>query len=321
MKPIWALLPACAVALLVVGGTRVIAQNDTGQAIQVSPVLVELNATPGGTYKIKLNLTNVSAGALRLVPSVNDFRAKDESGTPEILFEDEEDSLTYSLRQWIRNLPELQLEPKQSQVLEVDVTVPEDAEPGGHYGVIRYSGAAPDVEESGVALSASIGVLVLARVDGDVNESLRTEEFFVAKSGEKRGWVERPPVTFVTRLRNDGNVHLKPKGDIVVKNMFGSVVAELPVNAEGRNILPNSIRRFEHELPGGLSIGRYTAETNLAYGTSGQVLQDSISFWVVPYKLILLCLAIFAATMFIIIKLVKYYNRMIIERAKKQNKE
>ena len=38
------------------------------------------------------------------------------------------------------------------------------------------------------------------------------------------------PVTFITRITNLGNVHLKPQGEISIKNLFGNKVGELKVN-------------------------------------------------------------------------------------------
>ncbi len=298
--------------------THVHAQDQGGQAIQISPVLVELNADSGQSYKIKLTLTNISSGSLVLLPEVNDFKAKDESGSPEIIFDTSEDAGSYSMKTWISGLPRLVLKSKESRTVEVNVAVPKGAEPGGHYAVARYSGISPELENTGVALSASVGVLILGRVSGDVNESLAVEQFFVEQGGKQRSLLEKTPFMFVERIKNSGSVHLKPTGDVTVKNMFGSKVATLPINDPAKNVLPDSIRRFEQELSGKFMIGRYTAEMSLAYGTAGQVLQSSTSFWVIPYKLIAVCLLALIAIIFIGRIMIKRYNRRIIQRSKRR---
>ena len=48
----------------------------------------------------------------------------------------------------------------------------------------------------------------------------------------------RLPISFETRIQNLGNVHVKPKGSIVVKNMFGKEVVAVPLNPDNFIILP-----------------------------------------------------------------------------------
>ena len=298
--------------------TRVHAQEQAGQAIQISPVLIELNADSGQSYKIKLTLTNVSTGPLVLIPEVNDFKSKDETGTPEIIFDQNEESDNFSMKAWISPPPRLQLKAKESKTVEVSVNVPKGAEPGGHYGVVRYSGISPGLEDTGVALSASVGVLLLGRVNGNGNENLSVEQFFIEQGGKQKSFVEKAPFAIVERLKNDGSVHLKPSGDVTVKNMFGSVVGSVKVNDPAKNVLPDSIRRFEQGFTSKFMIGRYTAHLNLGYGTSGQVLQSSTSFWVIPYKLILISLLAIVLIIVVGRKLIKSYNKRVIERSKRR---
>ena len=59
--------------------------------------------------------------------------------------------------------------------------------------------------------------------------------------------LNRLPVLFETRFKNSGNVHLKPSGDIVIKNVFGRIAGVTPLNPRGSSVLSNSIRRTESE--------------------------------------------------------------------------
>ena len=51
-------------------------------------------------------------------------------------------------------------------------------------------------------------------------------------------------------------------------------------------------------------LGRYKAQINAAYGTTGQLLTATLFFWVLPYKLIALALAI-VIVIILLIKLKK----------------
>src|SRR5688572_1810721 len=82
---------------LVLPAPQVRAEN--GQAFSISPPLLELKGDPGQTVTASIKLTNVSADELLMKAQFNDFAAKNETGEPNIIF-DESDSTTYSLRHW-----------------------------------------------------------------------------------------------------------------------------------------------------------------------------------------------------------------------------
>lgn len=295
------------------------------QAFSISPPLIELQADPGQTVKATIKFTNVSADELIIKTQTNDFSAKNETGEPNIIFEDVENA-AYSLRQWIASPPPFKVKAGESKTVEFPIAVPKDAEPGGHYAVIRFTGTTPELEESGVALTASIGSLVLLQVSGDIKE-IAASEFYSAqtlKNGElkARGVFETGPLVLVERIKNGGNVHVKPTGTVEVHNMFGRTVKTVRVNGDPtdpqnvpKSILPNSVRRFEQTLNDKWMIGRYTATVKLAYGQGQLPLEQTITFWVIPYKLIVLVLALGAGLYFGLRWIIKRYNNYIIAKA------
>lgn len=321
------LLSAVTAALILVSTTLSIvtkvfaADPPPAQGIQISPVLIDLNAEKSNSYNLKITVTNVTAGELVLKQNINDFRAKDESGNPEIILDENDVDPTFSLKSWMTPAPNMTLKSKESRVVDVQVDVPADAEAGGHYGVVRFSGFAPGTEnDENVAIAASVGVLVLARVNGAITESLRVKDFFVEKEGKKTGLLQASPLTLVQRLENDGNVHVKPKGTITVKNMFGSTITAAEINETGRNILPNSTRRLAQEVNKKWMFGRYTAQLDATYGYGNKVLTSTVSFWVIPYRLILIVLLVLIVLFFGIKKGLKRYNDKVIQQALKKQR-
>ena len=309
------------VILSVFSVTRVGAQSvgsDAAQGLQISPALVELNAARGKTYTVTLHVTNVTASDLSYSTSTNDFNAADETGTPHILL-DSTLPATVSIRNWIAAVPSFTLKAGKSQVINAQVTIPTDAEPGGHYGVLRFSGSTPELKDTGVGLSASAGVLMLIRVDGVITEKASLASFTSESNGKQSSFFENGPLTFVTRIQNVGNIHVKPVGSIELRDMFGGLITTMPVNADKSNVLPSSIRRFEATYANKWLFGRYTANLTLGYGTTGQAITNTISFWVIPYKLILVGLFILATVIFILSRMVKVYNRRIIAKSKNEN--
>lgn len=318
------------VTLIALGGFGTATANaqtssaNAAQGLEISPTLVELNAMPGNTYNIKLKLRNVTASDLQYSTSVDDFAASDETGSPHIIV-DSDLPETASIKTWFDDVSKFTLKSRQSLEVEAQITIPKNAEPGGHYGVLRFSGAAPEIESTGVGLSASAGVLILVRVDGEISEKAGLASFFSADAdGKQNSFFEYSPITLVSRVENEGNIHIKPVGSIELKDWFGNIVKTMPVNDTKSNVLPDSIRRFETKFEGGWMVGLYTANLTLGYGTTGQAITNTISFWVIPYKIILAGLAVLV-TMFYVLKIMlRSYNRRIEEKVKheisRQNK-
>ena len=288
----------------------------SGQGLEISPPVVELAAKPGQVVQVKIKLRNVTKSPLIASGQTNDFVAGGEEGEPKLLLKEGEVS-GYSLKGWIANVPNLTLQPGQVQEMLINVKVPVGASPGGHYGVIRFTGRPPELEDTGVALSASIGTLVLVNVAGEVKESTKLEDLFVTRLGVRGRFFESGPLIFTERIRNDGTVHVKPTGTLEIFSLFGRKVASFKVNDPARNILPDSIRKFEQTWSKKWSFGRYRAQVNLSYG-SNKTLKASTSFWVIPYRLLLLILLILVILFFIFRSAIRNYNRRIIERARRR---
>ncbi|HET8709448.1 MAG TPA: hypothetical protein VFL85_04165, partial [Candidatus Saccharimonadales bacterium] len=269
----------------------------SGQALEISPPAITMSGNPGQTLRAQISLRDVSQGNLLVSNQINDFVAAGEDGTPKILMGKDANDSPFSMRKWVVPLPKMLLEPRQIKTLPVIIHIPKNASPGGHYGVIRFSGTAPNVKGSGVALSASLGALMLITVKGPITEKLSLQELSVAKLnkdnslGQPAKLFESAPLGFIEKIKNEGNVHEQPAGNVIIKDMFGKPVAGVNINLPPRNILPDSTRRFTQPLDKSVIgnkrlFGHYTATMTLKYG-KGQTLTAKTAFWVIPWKLIL----------------------------------
>lgn len=299
---------------------------DTGQAFTITPALMELSANPGDTVKATIKLTNLSANTLEITSEANDFGSKNETGEPNIIFDANADT-PYSLKNWISLSKDFSIKSKETKTIDFPIKVPKDAEPGGHYAVIRFTGSAVADDGSNVALSASIGSLVMLKVSGETKEKASIASFYAAHGNfAQSSFFETPPVSFVERLKNEGNVHVKPTGTVQVKDMFGNVVSTMRVNGDPsdtknqpRSVLPQSIRRFDQTLKDKPMLGKYTATVSVTYGESQQKLEQTIEFWVVPYKQIIAAILGLAALIYLIVVGIKKYNAHIIKKAQSGN--
>jgi hypothetical protein len=293
----------------------------SGQGLEISPPLIERSADPGQTLTLDIKLRNITKTTLVTDGSVEDFVAQGEEGQPKLLIGNTAEPSPYTFKPWVQSITRLTLAPEEQKVTRVTIVIPKDASPGGHYGVVRFSGIPSELDGTGgVSLSASLGSLVLINVSGDVVKKASIAELYTAQNNKKSGFFEQGPITFGLRVRNEGNVHIKPDGTMRVTNIFGKEVQVLPVNELGGNILPKSIRKFEKQFGEGKRLfGKYTVEANVHY--DGKTLTQSESFWVIPYKQIAIALGILLLLIVIVRSGIKRYNARIIARERSKNNQ
>lgn len=115
-----------------------------------------------------------------------------------------------------------------------------------------------------------------------------------------RGWYEYPPVGFEIRFVNSGNTHLVPSGVIEIFNFRGEKVGVISINPDGEVVLPGKFHLFEEPwnfskwccglLP---RFGWYTAKAQFSYGSGSATVElGPISFWIIPWKVLLILLGI-----------------------------
>ena len=311
------------VASLGIGSVASAATNapSVGQALEIAPPIVTITVNPGQTTSVPIYIRDVSKSNLIVTGEANDFVAAGEDGTPKLLLNDD-GSDPYSMKNWITNLPSLTLIPREIKAMTLTLNVPKDASPGGHYGVIRFTASPPDLDTTGVSLSASLGALLLVTVTGNIHENVAIQEFSVNQNGHSSWVYESAPLTFLERFHNSGNIHEEPSGQIIVKDMLGRKFASINVNMPPRNILPASTRKFQEPLDStvignAFMFGRYTADLKVTYGANKTVLTSQLSFWVIPYRLIAAVIIILVVGFFGLRFLIRRYNRHIISQSKR----
>lgn len=301
------------------------ASAQSGQALEIAPPVLVLSGDPGQTITAEINLRDISSSKLVVTNEINDFTASDkEDGTPNIILDDGETN-PFSIKSWINPISKLTLDPKQIKKVPVIIKIPANAPPGGYYGVVRFTGNPPELEGTGVSLSASLGALILLRVNGEVVEKLNIEEFGTSSAlgGSSKSLFEMAPIYFYERIKNTGSIHERPAGQITITDMFNNKVAVVNVNIPPRDILPSSIRKFEQTLDSEtigtkMLFGKYTANLKIAYGTSGETLEKTITFWVIPYTLIAIGIIGLVGGFLLLRFVIRRYNNHIIAQADKR---
>ncbi|HUT22411.1 MAG TPA: hypothetical protein VMX18_03335 [Candidatus Bipolaricaulota bacterium] len=291
------------------------------------PVLEGIVVEPGKVYEGSYRIRNETDSPRIYYFMARNFDARGEEGDAGLA--SEEDS-QMGLASWVEfEFPFMLVMVGETKEINFKIKVPSDAEPGGHYAALFTSTEPPGSEQSGgVGLGENTGVLTLVTVPGNIRQGADLVEFSLA-SGKKV--FNRPPVEFLIRIKNSGNVHFKPIGDISVSGWIGAS-ALIAANPKKGNILPNSIRAFHpiwrgpeergsfvQELKNewhNFGFGRYTAHLEMAWQDDpDEKIIGNLKFWIIPWHLMLVGLAILA----ILYLMLRSYNKAIIKMAQKKN--
>lgn len=302
----------------------------SGQAVTLIPPTLEFTAKPGDTIPTKVKLFNETAEVITQYSSTANFSAKDETGTPS--FAPETD--VTDLASWMTlDKGPFTLNPGDRIEVLVEIKVPDNAEPGGHFAGIFFSSQPPESTEAGqIAIASKVGALVLVRIEGEINESASIVSFATA-DGKKS--YARPPVDFLLRVRNDGNVHVRPTGELTIRNILGGTTNVVAVNTGQGAVLPKSVRKFDvawekqgNSGPRGsffqeiatewrnFALGPYTASVSLTYGLAkDKTATATVEFWVFPWRVILVVVIVIVLVILLIVFGIRRYNRWILSRA------
>jgi hypothetical protein len=328
------------------------AQDVSAFGIVIDEIKFDLTTlAPGSSITKSFNVTHDYQDEnkqVTLYTKALDFTSDNVSGTPKFLPTGTL-SPKASLASWIKvDKSSINLSKKgQKELVTFTITVPQDAEPGGKYAAVLLT-EQPNIDEilsknpntQNLALTKQIGPIVLLTIGGDIKKELSLESIHTEDiNAKKTTFFFNTPVSFVSNIKNTGNVHLIPKGDIYIYkgSDHNKFVAKLDLNAPKSYTLPNSTRVItntwdesfinsvkEKDASGKeivktvydwnklskLRIGKYNAKIIYSYDGESQTHEMTLSFWVIPLGLIILVGGILALiTLIILYKVYKKKNK------------
>ena len=311
----WLLLVLLCVSFSLLSSGSARATGSSGFDLTTSPLPIDLTTLPGHVVTTDLRIQNSSIKPAVIKVSLLKFTAIGEQGNPQLLprgpADDYFDWVSFSKNSFAAL-------PGQWTDVQMIIKVPSSGAFGYYYAVVfSNANAAPQPTLNATSLNGAVATLVLL----DVNAPGEKRIFSVSDFSASKKFYEFLPATFSVKVRNDGNVHGKPSGSIFISK-GGHSVATLDVNAVGGNVLPNSNRIFSVSWSDGfpvyktkmvngqivsnknsqpvqqlqwnfsrvskLRFGHYTAHLVLTYdnGTRDVPIEGSVSFWVIPWRLV-----------------------------------
>lgn len=290
--------------------------NDSGLSLVTSPLPVNLVTDPDSTVSAQLKVKNAGNSPEKIHVGLMKFSAYGDEGNPKLI--DQENGDDYF--NWVRfSENDFTLAPNEWRTVVMEISVPDTAAFGYYYAVTfsRFDDQTQAGQRSTKILGAVASLVLLeVRVPNAIRD-VEVTEFTV-----KNRIFEFLPVNFEIKLKNKGNVHIAPRGNIFISRGGKKDEIILEINELKGNVLPLSSRNFETSWKDGFPIytdkmengtmatdrkgkpiqnltwdfsqikklrwGKYTATMLLAYddGQKDVPIEANLSFWVIPWRII-----------------------------------
>ena len=261
----------------------------------------KLTLNPGDEYPGEIVFWNLSAATTTYYLKVSGFKQADNMpGTAIVLTEEEDAKALYSASSWFDlNIEEIELVPNKNIKVPYTITVPEDATEGEYNAEIFLISQEEDVEKDNTYFSTVLGsgVPFLIKIGDEYIESAELLSF----SADKK-FYEFPDVLFTTRIKNLGNTHIAPTGDISITNIFGQEVDRVDFNGSNQSLLRENSGVYEDEwynksllsednkvMFGPMKASLVATYRSISPGFAP--LMAETSFWIIPWKILLAILA------------------------------
>jgi hypothetical protein len=305
-------------------------------AIQAFAQSNGLGVTPKESFTMKagqqasnvLYISNLSkTQSLRVKLTVVDFTAQDETGTAKLLQASDQPQTPWSLKPYL-TLPDIvSVPPDGNKQIPFTIKLPADIGAGTYYSAVEYTATAGENQQQ-VNVAASSATLMFINVPGNVSELLTMKGFGMTDNNFK-SFFQKQPKSFAYRLTNSGNVAEAPAGSLIIKNLFGHIVAKVSnVNPKGQIALIGQTRRFTgcnlkstapEEIakdsncqPFNLKPGYYSASLAVFYGQNGQPTRQigaTGHFWYLPWSFIFEALVVIGLLVYFLSRIYSRFTR------------
>lgn len=282
----------------------------TSEAASISlgiyPPITQVDAIPPANVSTDLTILNQGDESQDLNILIKPFKAANtENGELSYLFNNDQFGTDPLMLQRIRimdgdkEIKSIILSPKQEKKLKVNINIPKGETPSDYYFSVIFvskNGLTEESKSQTNKLNASQNTAgIAANILLSVGPKVKAEGEIVDFSTPF--YLERGPVSFKVRLRNQSDFFLTPQGSILIKNVFGQTIGRvdlLPVNILAHSVrsIPGSdqfnTKEFKIDAKSWeaqealwsekLLIGPYTATLAIALTENGPIYRRTIYF-------------------------------------------
>lgn len=277
-------------------------------SLGIYPPILQIDTIPPADVSSDIQIQNQGEESQDLSIIIKPFKAANtENGELSYLFANDQFGTDPLIINHIKiidgdnEVNSITLAPKQEKKLKLNINLPKGETPSDYYFSIIFvsksqidSSLNASQSTAGVATNVLLSVGPKAKAEGEITEF--SVPFFL----------EKGPVQFKIRVRNQSNFFITPRGSILIKNVFGQIIGRvdlLPVNILAHSVraIPGSdqfdAKEFKIDAKSWenqkavwsekLLIGPYTATLAIALTEDGPVLRKTIYFAGFPLQVII----------------------------------
>lgn len=255
--------------------------------IIVSPQVIDENAKAKDVLEYDIKLINNTERKASVYALVYDLAA---DGTQLNFVDYYNLSKATSLARWISiKRSETDINIGEEIVLPLKIEVNMNAMPGKYHAYIIFSQGPNQPEAAIASLSANQPkLLVNINVEDDVVEKTQLVKFIADKN---IFWSY--PVGFLLEMKNIGNRPIAPVGSIMIYDRRGQEMENILINENAKPVNTDTSISYLAKTDKNIGIGKFKAKLILEYGDkSKRDIEETVFFWILPWKLAVITLAI-----------------------------
>lgn len=275
------------------------AQNEL--SIGVAPTSKTLKMSPRETFSDEIVFWNLSQTGDTYKIFISGFeQIENQPGTAIILTPEDNAKALYSASEWFTIDKEyIFLEPNKNTKLKYTITVPKDTTDGEFNAEIFLISESDFNQQTTAAFTnLAAGTPFLIQIGDEFIENAELLRFM----SDKKTY-ERINVKFLTHIKNLGDTHITPTGEIVIENIFRQEVARIPFNKNDQSLLRDTNGNYEDiwlqssylSPNNAIALGPLKAKLLVTYRSfqpGFAVLNAETTFWIIPWKLIIVITAV-----------------------------
>ena len=307
--------------------------------LQVTPSPIVATVQPGSKTQVELKIRNAGSGSEQLKIEPRAFSLSSDGESVKL-----QDTTPPDIASWISfSQPKFTIASGAWFSEEITFNVPKDAGFSYSFALVVSRQSLPKAVDGSRVITGSLAIFTLINVDRPgATSNLTVSNFSVSKKV-----YEYLPSNFTVRFRNVGNTIVQPYGNIFIQRgkSAATPLATLVVNENKGYVLPGTERVISTTWNDGfpvyktvtrpdgtttqqlvwnwgqlskLRIGQYTAHLVAVYNQNGHdvPIEGTVSFWVIPWKLLLGLLSIGLLLLFALYTILHAFIRMIRRRIK-----
>jgi|WetSurMetagenome_2_1015567.scaffolds.fasta_scaffold34027_3 hypothetical protein len=243
-----------------------------GQSIRVSPIINDLQLTPGETTILNLSVENLSDSPLGIHAEISGF---DETG--QNISTDRHSS---ALTKWTDiPTPDIILDPLSQKSISVNIAPPKDAKQNGYYETIFLSPVISSKKEpANPIVLTRIGVIVLGTI-GKLNYDDLAKKVSVEDFKPEKYVFNNSEAVLNFSVENKYFTHFTAKPFVTIKPLFGQEKTTL---LEEKRVLPGTNKAWKFQTALGKNIF-FKAKLAVSVGSGNQVFAETW-FVALPFR-------------------------------------